>query len=181
MVDAPSLYAYVRNNPIKLTDPDGMQAGGEEDKEKPVKKGDTFIGDDGKTYTASIDKVEVNAVKPNKENKEGKDNRNILDKGLDAAAKAALRGLAGKISTLEESKVLEMEEYEKQFYFRHSTDDTVAILMYEFINGVGELNREFDSSHAITKDLLDSEGLKEGLNEFYEKIKKQKSLQKYNA
>ncbi|NOG57478.1 MAG: hypothetical protein HND54_07070 [Bacteroidetes bacterium] len=164
-------YNYVQNNPINLTDPTGALDDGGGD---PVKKGDTFVGDDGKTYTASIDEVVVTGVKPNKENKEGKDNRNIIDKGLDAAGKAALRGLAGKISTLKESDVLDMEEHEKQFYFRQSTDDTVAILMYEFINGVGITDRKFDGNDAITKNLLDSEGLKEGLNEFYKQNKEAK-------
>ncbi|NEN24156.1 RHS repeat-associated core domain-containing protein [Cryomorpha ignava] len=56
-------YNYVQNNPINLTDPTGAldDGGGGGD---PVKKGDTFVGDDGKTYTASIDAVEITAVAP---------------------------------------------------------------------------------------------------------------------
>nr|MBA3987159.1 RHS repeat-associated core domain-containing protein [Flavobacteriales bacterium] len=54
-------YNYVQNNPINLTDPTGALDDGGGD---PVKKGDTFVGDDGKTHTASIDEVEITAVAP---------------------------------------------------------------------------------------------------------------------
>ncbi|MFN2428862.1 MAG: RHS repeat-associated core domain-containing protein [Cryomorphaceae bacterium] len=54
-------YNYVQNNPINLTDPTGALDDGGGD---PVKKGDTFVGDDGKTNTASVDEVEVTAVAP---------------------------------------------------------------------------------------------------------------------
>jgi hypothetical protein len=49
-----SPYACFNNNPIYYNDPSGAVAEGGEDK-----KGGTFVGSDGKTYTNSTDAVEV--------------------------------------------------------------------------------------------------------------------------
>ena len=62
-------YNYVQNNPINLTDPTGALDDGGGD---PVKKGDTFVGDDGKTYTASIDEVVITGTKSQTNNQETK-------------------------------------------------------------------------------------------------------------
>jgi RHS repeat-associated protein len=48
-----SPYAAFNNNPIYYADPTGATG------EETTKKGDTFVGDDGKTYTSSYDAVEI--------------------------------------------------------------------------------------------------------------------------
>lgn len=45
-----SPYATFNNNPILISDPEGLEG---------EKKGDTFVGDDGKTYSTSVDATEI--------------------------------------------------------------------------------------------------------------------------
>ena len=61
-------YNYASNSPITHKDVDGNQNPSESATpqgggSKPVKKGDKFVGDDGKTYTASIDEVVITGTK----------------------------------------------------------------------------------------------------------------------
>jgi len=51
-----SPYACFNNNPIYYSDPSGLEG------DDPVKKGDTFIGKDGKTHIASCDEIEINGT-----------------------------------------------------------------------------------------------------------------------
>ena len=59
-------YNYADNDPINDFDIDGNQNSNTEQRPSgggSVKKGDTFVGDDGKTHKASVDEIEVTGTK----------------------------------------------------------------------------------------------------------------------
>lgn len=95
MVDAPSLYAYVRNNPIILNDPNGMQAGGEDEEEtnnNKIPQGDLLnekgeITKAGKQQLSNYPKKVVHAVEEFAKEVQGylEENKDsTLDEAIDA-------------------------------------------------------------------------------------------------
>mgnify|MGYP006864793703 CR=1 FL=1 len=56
--------------------------------------------------------------------------------------------------------VSKLSEQEKVIFFKEDAKKTVAILLYEFAMPNGIVQRDFDTSHAISKDLMQTTGFK---------------------
>lgn len=56
--------------------------------------------------------------------------------------------------------VSKLSEQEKEIVFKEDAKKSVAILLYEFAMSNGTEQRQFDTSHAISKDLMKSPGFK---------------------
>ncbi len=158
-------YNYVQNNPIMNTDPDGGLDNGGGD---PVKKGDTFVGDDGKTYTASFDSIEVTATATPKAEKFN----NISLDGLSTNSypnymnqdnnvvtyNSIQRWFGGTAKNLgyDPNELLKMSETEKQDFMQQGETETLLMLMGEFATGTGPEKRNFDASNPMTQGLMRS-------------------------
>jgi RHS repeat-associated protein len=170
-------YNYAGNKPITHKDIDGMQSTGDQ----PVKKGDTFIGDNGKTYTASFDEVVITGTKPLSNEALGSDNYNLYVKPIqDKIATRNLKGsgtsnlktfsvLLYKSSVPDNSTTIDkLTEIQKQGIFESNSNATVAILLYEFATGTSPAKpREFNEDHAITQSLKNAASTKEMIETFY--------------
>jgi len=62
--------------------------------------------------------------------------------------------------------VASLSEVEKKHFFKEDTKKTVAILLHEFAQPNGVQDRQFDTSHAISKTLLKSAGFRNVMKQF---------------
>jgi hypothetical protein len=61
-----------------------------------------------------------------------------------------------------------LSEKTKNFFFKHFSNITLAILLNEFRTGTGKKERVFDISHAVTKEVAESSAVKEAFKVFYQ-------------